>query len=57
MSEPNFDEYAKTLKSFYIKVVKGHPNMLKLSRNFMQMIEDISKAENTLGMSRISRKK
>lgn len=31
--------------------------MLKLSRNFMQMIEDLSKADNTLKQSQISRKK
>lgn len=31
--------------------------MLKLSRNFMQIIEDISKSDDGLRLSRISRKK
>jgi hypothetical protein len=45
------------LKNFYTKVLKGHTNALKLSRNFIQMIEDLSKADQTLKLSRISRKK
>lgn len=35
---PTFEEYTKTLKTFYIKIIKDHSNMIKLSRNFTQMI-------------------
>lgn len=55
--EPPFEEYSKTLKNFYLKVTKKHTNMLKLSRNLIQMIDDLSKSHNVLGISRISRKK
>lgn len=58
MSEPIFDDYASLLKLFYSRVVKGHPNVVRLTRNLASIIEDISKVDhNTLGVSRLSRKR
>ena len=37
--EPSYEEYAAVLKSFYQKVLKSHPEYLKLNRDFGQIIK------------------
>jgi hypothetical protein len=49
-TEPPFEWYTKILKSFYLPMIKKHSNMLKLSRNFLQMMDEINVNENITGM-------
>jgi hypothetical protein len=55
--EPPYESYVKTLKNFYMRVIKKHTNMLKLSRNLVQMIEDLGRNDNALGFSNMTGKK